>query len=73
MVQVVRIPKILDGLTISVTHFMWFLCSLSYFEARGFLFVQNNVEEKIAFLIFLVLNALRAELFTKHSHIVDSL
>ena len=52
---------------------MWFLCSLSYFEARGFLFGQNNVEEKIAFLIFLVLNALRAELFTKHSHIVDSL
>ena len=52
---------------------MWFLCSLSYFEARGFLFVQNNVEEKISFLIFLVLDALRTELFTKHFHIVDSL
>ena len=26
---------------------------------------QNNVEEKIAFWIFLVLNSLRAELFTK--------
>ena len=52
---------------------MWFLFSLSYFEARVFLFVQNNVEEKISFLIFLVLNSLRTELFTKHSHIVDSL
>ena len=27
-------------------------CSLSYFEARGFLFVQSNVEEENSFLDF---------------------
>ena len=47
MVQVVWILKILDGWTISVTHFTWFRCSVSYFEAEVSYYLRDYLRAKL--------------------------